>query len=156
MEAADAGAEAEAAAVGAGVPSAAGAAVAAVEATVARVEWEEADAGEVTAGLRCRVVAMGVEEAIAAEARRETCRGPATAQVVWLRTGMLPGETSTDPKPPLRFNPVRKALGPVFLRLLKETGRGPARAATKGSPMSRTKLAAANSLGKVREPGAAN
>src|SRR6516165_10235451 len=42
---------------GAGVPSAGGAAGAAVEATVARVEWEEGDVGVDTAGLRCRVVA---------------------------------------------------------------------------------------------------
>ena len=124
------------------------------------MEWEEADAGVDTAGLRCRVVAIAVE-APAAEARAGTCRDPATAQVVWLQIGTSPAETSTDPKPPPKFNPVRKALGPVFLRLPKEIGLepeiglGPARAA-KGSPILRTKLAAANSLGKVREPGAAN
>jgi hypothetical protein len=69
---------------------------------------------------------------------------------------MSPEETSTDPKPPLRFNPVRKALGPVFLRLLREIGLGLARAATKGSPMLRTELAAVNSLGKVKGLGAAS
>ena len=129
--------------------------MAVVEATVARVEWEEGDVGVDTAGLRCRVVPIAVE-APAAEARAGTCRDPATAQVVWLQIGTSPAETSTDPKPPPKFNPVRKALGPVFLRLLKETGRGPARAATKGSPMSRTKLAAANSLGEVKELEPAN
>jgi hypothetical protein len=98
---------------------------------------------------------MAVVEALVAEARPGTSRDPATAQVVWLRTGMSPEETSTDLKPPPIFNPVRKALGQVFLRLPKETGLGPARAA-KGSPILRTKLAAANSLGKLREPGAAN
>jgi len=129
--------------------------VVAVEATVARVEWEEGDVGVDTAGLRCRVVPIAVE-APAAEARAGTCRDPATAQVVWLQIGTSPAETSTDPKPPPKFNPVRKALVPVFLRLLKETGRGPARAATKGSPMLRTELAAANSLGKVKGLGAAS
>ena len=128
----------------------------AAEVRAERVEWEEEDAGADPAGLRCRVVAMGVEEAIAAEARRGTCRGPATAQVVWLRTGMSPEETSTDPKPPLRVNPVRKALGPVFLRLLREIGLVPGRVATKGSQMLRTELAAANSLGKVKGLGAAS
>ena len=123
----------------------------AAEATAAQVEWEEAGAEVDTAGLRCRVVAM------AGAVGQGTCLGPAaTGPVVWLRTGMSPEETSTDPKPPPRFNPVRKVLGQVFLRLLKETGLGPARAATKGSPMLRIRLAAANSLGKLREPGAAN
>jgi len=130
-------------------------AAAAVEAIVARVEWAEADAEGDTAGLRCRVVAMAVVEALVAEARPGTSRDPATAQVVWLRIGMLPVETSTDLKRPPGFNLVREALGPVFLRSPKEIGLGPARAA-KGSPILRTKLAAANSLGKVREPGAAN
>jgi hypothetical protein len=96
--------------VGAGVPSVA----AVVEAIVARVEWAEVDAGGDTAGLRCRVVAIAVE-APAAEARAGTCRDPATAQVVWLQIGTSPAETSTDPKPPPKFNPVRKALGPVLL-----------------------------------------
>jgi len=128
----------------------------AAEAIVARVEWEEEDEGVDTAGLQCRVVATEVA------ADQGTCRDPATAQAVWLRTGMSPEGTSTDPKPPPRFNPVRKALGPVFLRLPKEIGLepeiglGPARAATKGSRISRIKLAAANSLGKVKELGAAS
>jgi hypothetical protein len=130
--------------------------VAAEEATAVRVEWEEADEGVDTAGLRCRVVAMEVA------VDQGTCRDPATARVAWLRTGMSPEETSTDPKPLPRFNPVRKALGPVFLRSLKETGLGPeiglgpVRAATKGSPILRTKPAAASSLGKVKELGAAS
>jgi hypothetical protein len=137
-----------------------------VEATAARVEWEEADAGVDTAGLRCRVVAIAAVEALVAEARPGTSRDPVvTARVEWLPTRMSPEETSTDPKPPLRFNLVREALGPVFLRLPKEIGLGPAqaatglgqaRAATKGSPISRTKLAAANSLGKVKELEAAS
>ena len=108
-------------------------AAAAVEAIVARVEWAEADAEGDTAGLRCRVVAMAVVEALVAEARPGTSRDPATAQVVWLRIGMWPVETSTDHKPPPGFNPVRKALGPLSLRLLKEIGKARARAATKGS-----------------------
>jgi hypothetical protein len=142
----DAGAEA--------VEGARSAAVA-VGATVARVEWEEADAAADTAGLRCRVVTMAAEAP--GPAKPGTCRDPAaTAQVVWLRTGMSPVETSTDPKPPPRFNPARKALGPVFLRLLKEIGLGRARAATKGSRILRTKLAAVNSLGEVKELGAAS
>ena len=107
----------------------------AAEATVGRVEWEEAGAGVDTAGPRRLVVAIVVA------ADPGTCRDPATAPVAWLRTGMSPEETSTDPKLPPRFNPVRKALGQVFLRLLKETGLGPEiglgpeRAATKGFPM---------------------
>ena len=150
----DAGAEAEAAgAVVEGVPTVA----VAVEATVARVEWAEADAGADTAGLRCREEAIAVEQTIAAaEARPGTCRDPATAQAVWLRTGMSPEETSTDPKPLPRSNLVRKALGPLSLRLLKEIGLGPVRAATKGFPILRTKLVAANSQEKLKEPGAAS
>src|SRR5262245_1384240 len=69
---------------------------------------------------------------------------------------MSPEETSTDPKPPPRFNLVRKALGPLFLRLLKVKGLGPARAATKGFRMLRANLPAANWQGKVKELGAAS
>ena len=128
-----------------------------VEASVARVEWEEVDVGVDIAGLRCLVAAMAVEEAIAAVARPGRRRGPvATARVVWLPTGMSPVETSTDLKPPPGFNLVRKALGLLFLRLPKEKGLGPARAVTRGSPMLRTKPGAANSRGKLKEPGAAS
>ena len=117
------------------------------------VEWEEADAGaDPAAGLRYR------EEAIAqGEARPGMCRDPAaTARVVWLRTRMSPAETSTDPKLLPRSNLVQKAPDPPCLRLLKEIGRGPARGATKGSLTLRTKLAAANSRGELKELGAAS
>jgi len=144
-----------AAAEDAGVEAAEGARSAAVvaEGQAGRVEWEEADAvADPAAGLRYR------EEAIAqGEARLGTRRDPAaTARVVWLRTRMSPAETSTDPKLLPRSNLVRKALGPLFLRLLKEIGPGPARGTTKGSPMLRTEPAAANSRGELKELGAAS
>jgi hypothetical protein len=146
--------DAEVAAVGdAGVEAVEDAGVEAAEGQAARVEWEEADAGaDPAAGLRYR------EEAIApGEARLGTCRDPAaTARVVWLRTRMSPVETSTDPKLLPRSNLVRKAPGPLFLRLLKEIGPGPARGATEDSLMLRTKLAAANSRGELKELGAAS
>ena len=138
---ADAGVEAVADAGGEAAEGARSAAVVA-EVRAVWVEWEEADAGvDSAAGLRCR------EEAIAeGEARPGTCRDPAaTARVVWLQTRISQAETSTDPKLLPRSNLVRKALGPLFLRSLKETGPGPARGATKkGSPMLRTEPAAAN------------
>ena len=40
--------------------------------------------------------------------------------------------------------------------MLREIGPGPARGATKGSLMLRTKLAAANSRGELKELGAAS
>jgi len=123
------------------------------EGQAARVEWEEADAGADPAeGLRYR------EEAIAqAEARPGMCRDPAaTARVVWLRTRMSPAETSTDPKLLPRSNLVQKAPGPPCLLWLKEIGPGLARGATKDSLMLRTKLAAANSRGELKELGAAS
>ena len=128
-------------------------AAARAEGQAGRVEWEEADAGaDPAAGLRYR------EEAIAqGEARPGMCRDPAaTARVVWLRTRMSPAETSTDPKLLPRSNLVQKAPGPPCLLWLKEIGPGPARGATKGSLMLRTKLAAANSRGELKELGAAS
>ena len=121
------------------------------EGQAGRVEWEEADAGaDPAAGLRYR------EEAIAqGEARLGTCRDPvATARVVWRRTRMSPAETSTDPKLLPRSNLVQKAPGPPCLLWLKEIGPGPARGVTKDSLMLRTKLAAANSRGELKEVGA--
>jgi hypothetical protein len=143
----------EAVGVGVGVLSAV-----AAEVRAEWVEWEEADAGVDTAGLRCREEAIAAEQTIAAaQARPGTCRDPlATARVVWLRTEMPPEETSADPRPLPRSKLVRKALGLLFLRLLKEIGLELARVAAKGSPMLLTKLAAANSRGKLKEPGAAN
>ena len=137
------------------VEAAEGARSAAVEAEVRAVwvEWEEADAvADPAAGLRCR------EEAIAVgEARLGTCRDPAaTARVVWLQTRISQAETSTDPKLLPRSNLVRKALGPLCLRLRREIGPGPAREATEGSLMLRTKLAAANSREELKELGAAS
>ena len=123
------------------------------EAQAARVEWEEADAlVDPAAGLQFLV------EAIAqVEARPGTCRDPAaTARVVWLRTRMSPAETSTDPKLLPRSNLVRKALGPPCLRLLRGIEPEPERRATEGSLMLRTKLAAANSRGELKELGAAS
>ena len=152
----DAGVEAvEDAGVEAVVEAVEGARSAAVVAEVRAVwvEWEEADAGvDSAAGLRCR------EEAIAqGEARPGTCRDPAaTARVVWLQTRISQAETSTDPKLLPGSNLVRKAPGPPCLLWLREIGPGPGREATEGSPMLRTKLVAANSQGKLKEPGAAS
>ena len=85
------------------------------------------------------------------EARPGTCRDlAATARVVWLQTRISQAGTSTDPKLPPRSNLVRKAPGPPCLRWLREIGPGPARGATEGSPMLRTKLAAANLRGKLK------
>jgi hypothetical protein len=128
-------------------------AVGVAEAQVVGVEWEEADVvADPAAGLRYREEAIG--EVVA---RPRTCRDQAaTARVVWLRTRTSPAETSTDPKLLPRSNLVRKAPGPLFLRLLKEIGPGPARGATEDSLMLRTKLAAANSRGELKELGAAS
>jgi hypothetical protein len=144
---------AEGARSAAGVAEGARSAAVVAEVRAVWVEWEEADAGvDSAAGLRCR------EEAIAeGEARPGTCRDPAaTARVVWLQTRISRAETSTDPKLLPRSNLVRKAPGPPCLLWLREIGRGPARGATEGSPMLRTKLAAANSRGKLKELGAVN
>src|SRR5271166_2486705 len=69
---------------------------------------------------------------------------------------MSPAETSTDPKLLPRSNLVQKAPGPPFLLWLREIGRGPARGATKGSLMLRTKPAAANLRGELKEVGVAS
>jgi hypothetical protein len=153
---ADAGLEAvEDAGVEAVVEAVEGARSAAVvaEGQAVWVEWEEADAGvDSAAGLQCR------EEAIAqGEARPGTCRDPAaTARVVWLQTRISPAETSTDPKLLPRSNLVRKAPGPPCLLWLREIGRGPAQGPTKGFQILRTKPAAANSRGELKELGAAS
>ena len=117
------------------------------------MEGEEADAGaDPAAGLRYQ------KEAIAqGEARLGTCRDPvATARVVWLRTRMSPAETSTDPKLLPRSNLVQKAPGPPCLLWLREIGRGPAQGPTKGFQILRTKPAAANSRGELKELGVAS
>ena len=115
------------------------------------VEWEEADGEVDTAGLRCRVVAME------GAADQGTSLGrAATGRVAWLRTRMSPAETSTDLKLLPKLNLVQKAPGPPCLRWLREIGRGPAQGPTKGFQMLRTKPAAANSRGELKELGAAS
>jgi len=156
---ADVGAVAEAAAAGdavAGVVIAVGAEVdvrlaeaAAEGRTAARVEWEEAADVRLAAGLQRRAVAIAEVEGPG----RRSGLVAATAPVGLLRTRTWPAETSTDLKPPLRFNLVRKAPGPLFLRSPKVGGAG---LATKGFRMSVGERALVSLQVKVRELGVAN
>ena len=110
-------------------------------------EWEEVAVGaEPAAEHRYREEATARVVARA----RNVSRPSATARVVWLRTRMSQAETSTDPKLLPRSNLVRMALGPPCLRWRREIGPGPARGATKGFLMLRTKLAAGQLAGKAQ------
>jgi hypothetical protein len=100
-------------------------------AEAAQVEWGVEDAEADTAGLRYRA-----EVTVAEEVGLGPRNGPvATARAGWLRTRTWPEATLTDPRSPIRFNPVRKVPDPHSLRLLKEKGPGLAQAATKALRM---------------------
>ena len=58
---------------------------------------------------------------------------------------MSTAETLTGLKPPLKFNRVHKAPGPLFLRSLKVESAGPVRVATKGFQMLVEELTQVNS-----------